>query len=225
MGASKNVGSFLTEDQPLPPGLHIHFTEPGSIAIKDGHELQAWMLSSSIGRTLSNSGKCPVVTIPMIPSVELDMKGLWEWLRTGGWSDREKLRCPWCCDKNAMQIGRSHLSVLSAMAKRFLPTEAYVPSLQRGRDGLASIHSAICELVASGCKVRIPGSNEAPVSLPTYPFRRKRFWVKLDASPVSAVSAPQVSSGDESGSSLLQDQRVSIWAGPQGGGPGTRGRG
>lgn len=112
----KNVGSFLTEDQPLPPGLHIHFTEPGSIAIKDGHELQAWMLSSSIGRTLSNSGKCPVVTIPMIPSVELDMKGLWEWLRTGGWSDREKLRCPWCCDKNAMQIGRSHLSVLSAMA-------------------------------------------------------------------------------------------------------------
>ena len=113
-GDIKNCCSWLN-DQPLGPGLHFHFTKSGQDALDKSDTLEACMVSSVIGRDLSAAGKCAVLKIPPVPHIELDMKGLWEWLRAGGWSDTDKLRCPWCTDKNAMHLRRSHKAVLSSM--------------------------------------------------------------------------------------------------------------
>ena len=113
-GDIKNCCSWLN-DQPLGPGLHFHFTKSGQDALDKSDTLEACMVSSVIGRDLSAAGKCAVLKIPPVPHIETDMKGLWEWLRAGGWSDTDKLRCPWCTDKNAMHLRRSHKAVLSSM--------------------------------------------------------------------------------------------------------------
>jgi acyl transferase domain-containing protein/NADPH:quinone reductase-like Zn-dependent oxidoreductase/NAD(P)-dependent dehydrogenase (short-subunit alcohol dehydrogenase family)/SAM-dependent methyltransferase len=72
---------------------------------------------------------------------------------------------------------------LSDMGKRCVPTGAgtWVPSLRKGRDDWQQILESLGTLYTRGAQVDWVGFDSAyprrRLSLPTYPFQRKRYWI------------------------------------------------
>ncbi|MUH00294.1 SDR family NAD(P)-dependent oxidoreductase [Scytonema sp. UIC 10036] len=79
-------------------------------------------------------------------------------------------------------------TVLSGMGRQCLPegTEVWLPSLRRGHDDWQQILQSLGTLYVHGVKVDWSGFDRdyqrVKVSLPTYPFQRKRYWVEVDSS-------------------------------------------
>ncbi|SFW75705.1 type I polyketide synthase [Amycolatopsis australiensis] len=86
---------------------------------------------------------------------------------------------------------------LTGPARASLPAEAVVvPLLRAGRDERESALSALAELYVRG---GTPGwtallDGARPVELPTYPFRRERFWL-TSAGPAAAVTSTDTGTG------------------------------
>src|SRR5262249_37660418 len=82
---------------------------------------------------------------------------------------------------------------LLGMARRCLEDDqlAWLPSLRRGQEDWKSMLEALAALYRGGSEIDWPAVHrDAPwqrLALPTYPFRRTRFWV--DVTPV-LPSAP-----------------------------------
>lgn len=75
--------------------------------------------------------------------------------------------------------------VLSGMGQRLLPDdEVWLPSLRKGRGDLEQMVDSLRALYTQGTKVdwRGFGQNvrETAVSLPNYPFQRRRYWLTPD---------------------------------------------
>jgi acyl transferase domain-containing protein len=93
---------------------------------------------------------------------------------------------------------------LLALARRTLPDEAgpFLPSLRPGRGDWETLLGSLARLHALGVEVDWDGFERPfasrPVSLPTYPFERRRHWIDVPAAPPSldGDSAPAASSVD-----------------------------
>ncbi|MFM7845770.1 MAG: type I polyketide synthase, partial [Planctomycetota bacterium] len=77
--------------------------------------------------------------------------------------------------------------ILIGMGRRCvdLPSAKWLPSLRAGRDDWQTILEAVAELYVSGTPIDWQGFDRdysrRRVSLPTYPFQRKRYWIKTGA--------------------------------------------
>ncbi|MEU9828093.1 type I polyketide synthase [Micromonospora chersina] len=84
--------------------------------------------------------------------------------------------------------------VLTALASRCVTGDdlLLVPALRRGRPAAATLLGAMAHLHVHGAAVRwaevLSGRNARRVSLPTYPFQGRSFW--LDAAPPRRPAAP-----------------------------------
>nr|WP_284706203.1 type I polyketide synthase [Micromonospora phytophila] len=85
-------------------------------------------------------------------------------------------------------------AVLTALASRCVPGDdlVLVPALRRGRPAAAALLGALAQLHVHGTTVRwaevLAGPGVRRVSLPTYPFQGRTFW--LDAAPPRRPAAP-----------------------------------
>lgn len=76
--------------------------------------------------------------------------------------------------------------VLSGMGQRLLPGDgAWLPSLRQGRGDWQQMMDSLGALYTQGVKVNWHGLGqdvgETAVSLPNYPFQRRRYWLTPDA--------------------------------------------
>ena len=78
-------------------------------------------------------------------------------------------------------------------------------SLHRGRDGYAALRAVVGSLHAAGCAVdwaRLNPGRAEPVSLPTYPWQRERFWLDHvrpytdTPAAAAAIAAPEPAAAD-----------------------------
>ncbi|RKT54473.1 type I polyketide synthase [Saccharothrix australiensis] len=85
--------------------------------------------------------------------------------------------------------------VLSAMGRESADAE-FVPSLRADRSEPLAVVTSLARLHVRGARVDwrawFAGTGARRVDLPTYPFRRQRFWLDRAASPKGAVRAGDV---------------------------------
>lgn len=92
--------------------------------------------------------------------------------------------------------------ILIGMGRRCvdLPNAKWLPSLRAGRDDWQTMLESLAELYTSGASIDWQGFDRdyarQRVSLPTYPFQRKRYWIKTgancwDRSTGGTASAPE----------------------------------
>ncbi|WP_443044712.1 type I polyketide synthase [Streptomyces sp. DHE17-7] len=111
---------------------------------------------------------------------------------------------------------------LDTLADENRPAPVVVPALRTGRDEERSLITAVARLHAAGQPVDwaalLEGTGARRVDLPTYPFRRQRFWA--DAAPAAAGAARDAgsagSAGDEAFWAAVQDQEFDSLAGELG---------
>ncbi|OSC61225.1 polyketide synthase, partial [Streptomyces sp. 4F] len=108
---------------------------------------------------------------------------------------------------------------LDTLADENRPAPVVVPALRTGRDEERSLITAVARLHAAGQPVDwaalLDGTGARRVDLPTYPFRRQRFWA--DAAPAAAGAARGAgSAGDEAFWAAVQDQEFDSLAGELG---------
>ncbi|AKT41310.1 type I polyketide synthase [Chondromyces crocatus] len=90
---------------------------------------------------------------------------------------------------------------LLAMAQRCVPADGatWLPSLRKGKDDLATALSSLAELHVRGVDVDWRALQHATprrkVSLPTYPFQRRRFWIEDIAARPARPRAAQEQAG------------------------------
>jgi amino acid adenylation domain-containing protein len=95
-----------------------------------------------------------------------------------------------------LEIGPS--PVLSGMARSILPKDdaLFAPSLKRGVNDLQSIMDGLgilyTQSVAINWKAFYPSGYETVLSIPTYPFQRKRYWYKAPDHNQSTVLTPGI---------------------------------
>ena len=100
-----------------------------------------------------------------------------------------------------LEIGPS--PTLIGLGRRCLPQDdyAWLSSLRSGRDDWQSMLDSLGELYVRGAKIDWAGfdhgSPRRRVSLPTYPFQRKRYWAGSLLDPSSANVASSVLKGRE----------------------------
>ncbi|MCX2928496.1 type I polyketide synthase, partial [Streptomyces sp. NEAU-W12] len=105
-----------------------------------------------------------------------------------------------------------------ALADDNRPAPAAVPALRTGRDEERSLIGAVARLHAAGqpldWSALLDGTGARRVDLPTYAFRRRRFWP--DAAPATPDTAPAADDGDAAFWSAVQDEDFDALAGDLG---------
>ncbi len=121
-------------------------------------------------------------------------------------------------------------AVLTAMAAGTLAEDeaaALIPTLREGRDEARAVALAFGSAHATGVKVNwetfFKGTGAKAISLPTYPFQRKRYWVPtglgagdLGAAGLGETGHPLLSAvvEDPAGDELTLTGRISLQAHP-----------
>ncbi|MFB6594602.1 type I polyketide synthase, partial [Streptomyces diastaticus] len=105
---------------------------------------------------------------------------------------------------------------LDTLADEHRPAPAVVPALRTGRDEEQALIAAVARLHAAGqpldWSALLDGTGARRVDLPTYPFRRLRFWP--DEAP--AAEAPAPDAGDAAFWAAVQDEEFDSLAGELG---------
>jgi myxalamid-type polyketide synthase MxaB len=96
-----------------------------------------------------------------------------------------------------LEIGPS--PALCAMAQAFVPDASaiWLPSLRKGKDDWRQMLDSLATLYTSGFGVDwagfdrdYPGNGRRKLSLPGYPFQRRRFWMQTPRAVERPVEAP-----------------------------------
>ncbi|MBD2385955.1 type I polyketide synthase [Cylindrospermum sp. FACHB-282] len=88
-------------------------------------------------------------------------------------------------------------SILNNMARQILPTDTsvWLHSLQQGKSDWQAILESLGQLYTLGASIDWEGFDKdyihQRISLPTYPFNRKRYWLNDDSTNISVVSSPK----------------------------------
>ncbi|MEU7474232.1 type I polyketide synthase [Streptomyces sp. NPDC044984] len=105
-----------------------------------------------------------------------------------------------------------------ALADDNRPAPAAVPALRTGRDEERSLIGAVARLHATGQSLDwaalLDGTGARRVDLPTYAFRRRRFWP--DATPATPDPAAGAGDGDAAFWAAVQDEDFDALAGDLG---------
>ncbi|MEJ2870706.1 SDR family NAD(P)-dependent oxidoreductase [Actinomycetospora sp. OC33-EN08] len=84
-------------------------------------------------------------------------------------------------------------AVLAAMARTVVPDAHVVTTLRDGQPETRALTTALAQLHVAGRSpdwdAVLPGAGH--VDLPTYPFRRRRFWPEIDPAALPAASADE----------------------------------
>jgi acyl transferase domain-containing protein len=92
-----------------------------------------------------------------------------------------------------LEIGAD--SILNNMAQQILPTDTsvWLHSLKRGKSDWQAILESLGQLYTLGTCIDWEGFDKdyihQRISLPTYPFNRKRYWLNDDSTNISVVSS------------------------------------
>ncbi|WP_436849953.1 type I polyketide synthase, partial [Streptomyces griseoviridis] len=107
---------------------------------------------------------------------------------------------------------------LDTLADENRPAPAVVPALRTGRDEERSLITAVARLHAAGQPVDWPalldGTGATRVDLPTYAFRRQRFWP--DEAPAASAAPAVPDAGDAAFWAAVQDEKFDSLAGELG---------
>ncbi|TDD01521.1 amino acid adenylation domain-containing protein [Nonomuraea deserti] len=115
--------------------------------------------------------------------------------------------------RHVLEIG-ARAALVAVLAEQ-LPEADVVPSWRRDQPEQEGLLDALTGLALAGHPVDWAGFHRhrsgAPISLPTYPFRRTRHWLPLPAAALSPQAAPErVSSVPAPASSVLDQVRALV---------------
>lgn len=97
------------------------------------------------------------------------------------------------------------LSSIGECSADRIASDNLLPSLRRGKDEMGAMFSSLGKLYAAGAPIEWPfvySKPVPPVSLPTYPYQRQRYWI--ERRPKAAPGAPREFCGARLRSPSLQ---------------------